>query len=283
MWVIDQIWSFKFWKMVLKVCKFWSEKFVGTLVLIHVCLTGSIELGTVAKMLDSATRDELKSECGGVQTLLRNHNHIFQGQPSYCALIFARAGKICTAWQSLSAVCCLFAWISLSGKVSWNNYVLFQIQYQERKVYRLFLCVSVPGSGGGGGGGTSCMFQHGRWGCRMGRGGGSHRLCSCFSVKRQSSAVLCVCISIGGKVHRCCMDISVLVPKVHRWCMFQCHRWCVYIVLVLGEGSQMVYFIIRETGYQMVCACFIRGKVFRWCKFQYHKERFIDGVCTCLY
>lgn len=45
--------------------------------------------------------------------------------------------------------CFLFPWISLSGKVSWNNYVLFQIQYQERKVYRLFLCVSVPSGGGG--------------------------------------------------------------------------------------------------------------------------------------
>lgn len=150
---IYQIWSLNFETNGLqslgKVCEFWSEKFVGTLFLIHVCLTGSIELGTVAKMLDSATRDELKSECGGVQTLLRNHNHIFQGQPSYCALIFARAGKICTAWRSLSAVCCLFAWISLRGKVSWNNYVLFQIQYQGRKVYRLFLCVSVPSGGRG--------------------------------------------------------------------------------------------------------------------------------------
>ena len=46
-----------------------------------VCLPGSIQLSAVAEMLDSATRDELKSECGGVQTLLRNHNHIFQGQP----------------------------------------------------------------------------------------------------------------------------------------------------------------------------------------------------------
>ncbi|KAK7087366.1 hypothetical protein V1264_021429 [Littorina saxatilis] len=39
---------------------------------------GSIALGKVAEMLDSATRDELKSECGGVQTLLRNHHNIFQ-------------------------------------------------------------------------------------------------------------------------------------------------------------------------------------------------------------
>ncbi|KAK7475025.1 hypothetical protein BaRGS_00033706 [Batillaria attramentaria] len=31
-----------------------------------------------AQKLDKATREELKSECGGVQTLLRNHNYIFQ-------------------------------------------------------------------------------------------------------------------------------------------------------------------------------------------------------------
>ncbi|XP_076434847.1 putative tRNA (uracil-O(2)-)-methyltransferase [Babylonia areolata] len=39
---------------------------------------GSVHLGTVAGMLDAETRDDLKSECGGVQTLLRNHSNIFQ-------------------------------------------------------------------------------------------------------------------------------------------------------------------------------------------------------------
>ena len=44
---------------------------------------GSIHLSAVAGMLDVMTREELKSECGGVQTLLRNHSSIFQGR---CAL-----------------------------------------------------------------------------------------------------------------------------------------------------------------------------------------------------
>ena len=43
---------------------------------------GSIGLGEVAAMLDAATREELKAECGGVQTLLRNHHTIFQGEYS---------------------------------------------------------------------------------------------------------------------------------------------------------------------------------------------------------
>ncbi|KAL8614000.1 hypothetical protein ACOMHN_023235 [Nucella lapillus] len=39
---------------------------------------GSVHLSAVAEMLDAETRDDLKSECGGVQTLLRNHSNIFQ-------------------------------------------------------------------------------------------------------------------------------------------------------------------------------------------------------------
>ena len=61
------------------------------------------------------------------------------------------------------------------------------------------------------------------------------------------------------------MDISVLVPKVHRWCTCQCHRWCVYICFSIGgrctdgvfhyqgdrlpEGVCMFY---QEKGFQMV-------------------------------
>ena len=57
--------------------------------------------------------------------------------------------------------------------------MLFQIQYQERKVYRLFLCVAVPGGGGGGGTVIVCFSMGGGdagWG---GEGGG---LTHCVAV-----------------------------------------------------------------------------------------------------
>ncbi|CAL1542770.1 unnamed protein product [Lymnaea stagnalis] len=39
---------------------------------------GSVPLGHVAELFDKQTLHALKSECGGLQTLLRNHSHIFQ-------------------------------------------------------------------------------------------------------------------------------------------------------------------------------------------------------------
>merc|ERR1719495_1352604 len=40
---------------------------------------GSITLGDLARRLGSAQLAALKKECGGLQTLLRNHKHIFAG------------------------------------------------------------------------------------------------------------------------------------------------------------------------------------------------------------
>lgn len=39
---------------------------------------GSVALSEVAKLFDQSTLRQLKAECGGLQTLLRNHSHIFQ-------------------------------------------------------------------------------------------------------------------------------------------------------------------------------------------------------------
>ncbi|XP_005109715.1 probable tRNA (uracil-O(2)-)-methyltransferase [Aplysia californica] len=39
---------------------------------------GAVPLGDVVRLFDKATMQELKAECGGLQTLLRNHSHIFQ-------------------------------------------------------------------------------------------------------------------------------------------------------------------------------------------------------------
>uniref|UniRef100_A0A0B7B3H1 tRNA (uracil-O(2)-)-methyltransferase n=2 Tax=Arion vulgaris TaxID=1028688 RepID=A0A0B7B3H1_9EUPU len=39
---------------------------------------GSVALNKVAALFDKPTMQELKSECGGLQTLLRNHSHVFQ-------------------------------------------------------------------------------------------------------------------------------------------------------------------------------------------------------------
>ncbi|BFZ18817.1 hypothetical protein BsWGS_21856 [Bradybaena similaris] len=39
---------------------------------------GSVPLGQIANKFDKTEMQQLKSECGGLQTLLRNHSHIFQ-------------------------------------------------------------------------------------------------------------------------------------------------------------------------------------------------------------
>ena len=49
-------------------------------------LLGAVPLGDIANMFDKSTLQELKSECGGMQTLLRNHSHIFQGDLRDCKL-----------------------------------------------------------------------------------------------------------------------------------------------------------------------------------------------------
>jgi hypothetical protein len=47
---------------------------------LHSCVTGSIPLGDVAKMFDRSSLSQLKNECGGLQTLLRNKHQIFMGR-----------------------------------------------------------------------------------------------------------------------------------------------------------------------------------------------------------
>ena len=41
---------------------------------------GIIPLSDAVKLFDKDTLMLLKSECGGLQTLLRNHNSVFNGQ-----------------------------------------------------------------------------------------------------------------------------------------------------------------------------------------------------------
>lgn len=41
---------------------------------------GSLLMGDVVGLFDKELLQELKNECGGLQTLLRNHCHIFQGE-----------------------------------------------------------------------------------------------------------------------------------------------------------------------------------------------------------
>lgn len=45
---------------------------------------GSLKLPEVAKLFDTETLKKLKNECGGIQTLLRNHRQIFQGKLDFC-------------------------------------------------------------------------------------------------------------------------------------------------------------------------------------------------------
>ena len=46
---------------------------------VHFCFLGHLELPEVAKLFDKSTLLQLKNECGGLQTLLRNHYYIFKG------------------------------------------------------------------------------------------------------------------------------------------------------------------------------------------------------------
>ena len=45
-------------------------------------VAGTIALGDVIKLFDAETLKRLKSECGGMQTLLRNNHQLFHGQCS---------------------------------------------------------------------------------------------------------------------------------------------------------------------------------------------------------
>lgn len=49
-----------------------------------ICLmfTGKKSLGDIVKLFDQDVLKQLKSECGGLQTLLRNHNSVFNGNSS---------------------------------------------------------------------------------------------------------------------------------------------------------------------------------------------------------
>lgn len=43
---------------------------------------GKLPIGEVAALFDREMLQELKSECGGLQTLLRNSSHVYQGKPN---------------------------------------------------------------------------------------------------------------------------------------------------------------------------------------------------------
>ena len=47
---------------------------------ICLCLSGELELSEVAELFEKSILLQLKNECGGLQTLLRNHYHLFKGQ-----------------------------------------------------------------------------------------------------------------------------------------------------------------------------------------------------------
>ena len=44
------------------------------------CITGSMTLEDVVKLFDDETMQQLKNECGGMQTLLRNNHQLFHGK-----------------------------------------------------------------------------------------------------------------------------------------------------------------------------------------------------------
>ena len=61
-----------------KVCCVWCvEWHVVCVALSNVA--GSLPLEEVAVLFDGATLVQLKEECGGLQTLLRNHHQVFEG------------------------------------------------------------------------------------------------------------------------------------------------------------------------------------------------------------
>ena len=44
---------------------------------------GSVPLPDLAKLMLKEELEQLKSECGGLQTLLKNTNHIFKGEMNF--------------------------------------------------------------------------------------------------------------------------------------------------------------------------------------------------------
>ena len=44
------------------------------------CFSVGMRLSEVAKLFDKSTLLQLKNECGGLQTLLRNHYYVFKGE-----------------------------------------------------------------------------------------------------------------------------------------------------------------------------------------------------------
>lgn len=60
-------------------------------------VSGSLSVGEAAGLLEPQTLQLLKKECGGLQTLLRNHHQVFRGQsPSL-------AGPALVTWSGLIA------------------------------------------------------------------------------------------------------------------------------------------------------------------------------------
>lgn len=49
---------------------------------------GTMLLAEVAKLFDKDTLKKLKNECGGIQTLLRNHRYLFKGMIRYINIYF---------------------------------------------------------------------------------------------------------------------------------------------------------------------------------------------------
>lgn len=48
-------------------------------IVMYLYYAGSLPLGEVVKLFEKDVLKQLKSECGGLQTLLKNHNSIFHG------------------------------------------------------------------------------------------------------------------------------------------------------------------------------------------------------------
>lgn len=67
--------------------------------------TGSLSLAEVAAELNSETLQQLKRECGGLQTLLRNSHQVFEGKisevvihcPSCLSPLGSSAGSSCAS------------------------------------------------------------------------------------------------------------------------------------------------------------------------------------------
>ena len=65
---------------------------VRSVIVLHFFL-GSISIANLAQLFDRGTLRKLKSECGGLQTLLRNHHHVFKGNHDTLCLLLSDSSK----------------------------------------------------------------------------------------------------------------------------------------------------------------------------------------------